>query len=195
MFIEPNLGQQPYGNRSRGWIEVITGCMFSGKTEELIRRVNRAVIAKQKVKLFKPSIDTRYHHLNVVSHNQNSIECTPLNSAKEILHLSSDTDVVGIDEVQFFDNEIVDVSNELANKGIRVIIAGLSMDSEARPFGFVPQLMSTAEFVTKLHAICAQCGGIASYSFRLSASKEKVLLGEKDLYEARCRECFNSIIS
>ena len=189
MFIEPSL--QKHDSQKTGWIEVVCGSMFSGKTEELIRRLNRAIIAQQKVEIFKPKIDTRYHTENVVSHNQNSIPCTPIDFAKDILLLSNNSDVIGIDESQFFDEEIVSVCSKLANRGVRIIVAGLDMDYKGNPFGQMPALMAIAEFVTKVHAICIKCGGIASYSYRITASEEKVLVGEKDHYEARCRKCFN----
>lgn len=188
MFIEPQLNNA--GKTQQGWIEVVCGSMFSGKTEELIRRVNRAVIAQQEVKIFKPSIDIRYHEVKVVSHNANEALSTPVEYAAQILSLAGSADVVAIDEAQFLDEELVDVCVKLANQGKRVIICGLDMDFEGKPFGIMPQLMSIAEFITKLHAICMQCGGVASFSYRLSASKEKVLLGEKDSYEARCRKCY-----
>jgi len=164
--------------------------MFSGKTEELIRRLNRAKIAKQKVEIFKPSIDKRYDENAVVSHNDNSIRSTPVNFANDILLLSGDCDVVGIDEVQFFDEQIVPVAQKLANQGKRVILAGLDMDFEGNPFGPMPKLMAIAEYVTKVNAICMKCGDLAAFSFRLSDAKEKVVLGEKESYEARCRKCF-----
>ncbi len=190
MFIEPRIdnfnAKEGYG----GWIEVVCGSMFSGKTEELIRRLNRALIAKQKVEIFKPAIDVRYAVDEVVSHNKNSIRSTPVQFANDILLLAGDSDVVGIDEAQFFDQEIVNVAKLLANNGKRVIVAGLDMDFKAEPFGPMPMLMGIAEFVTKVHAICMQCGGVASYTYRLVSSKEKVLLGEKDSYEARCRTCY-----
>lgn len=173
-----------------GWIEVICGCMFSGKTEELIRRLNRALIARQKVEIFKPKIDTRYHVEKIVSHNEREIRSTPVNFASDILLLAGDCDVVGIDEAQFFDDAIIEVSNTLANHGKRVIIAGLDMDYEGKPFGPMPQLLAVAEFVTKVHAICAQTGELASYSFRLNENSARVMLGEKDAYEARSRQSF-----
>jgi thymidine kinase len=189
MFIEPHLGGR--GPREQaGWIEVICGCMFSGKTEELIRRLNRAIIAKQKVEIFKPVTDQRYHREHIVSHNEKAIRSTPVNFASDILLLAGNSPVVGIDEAQFFDEAIVDVCNTLANNGKRVIIAGLDMDYEGKPFGPMPQLLAVAEFVTKVHAICAQTGQLASYSFRLSENDQKVLLGEKDQYEARNRTAF-----
>ena len=189
MFIEPNLGGRSSSGRA-GWIEVISGCMFSGKTEELIRRLNRALIAKQKVEIFKPTIDKRYHTEQVVSHNENSIRSTPVNFANDILLLAGDCDVVGIDEAQFFDESIVEICNTLANQGKRVIAAGLDMDYEGRPFGPMPNLLAVAEFVTKVHAICAQTGELASFSFRLSENEQQVMLGEKNEYEARSRKAF-----
>ena len=190
MFIEPKIDNFNAKEGATGWIEVVCGSMFSGKTEELIRRLNRALIAKQKIEIFKPSIDIRYAVNDVVSHNENSIRSTPVQFSNDILLLSGDCDVVGIDEAQFFDEEIVNVAIKLANSGKRVIVAGLDMDFKAEPFGPMPKLMGIAEFVTKVHAICVQCGGVASYTYRLVSSKEKVLLGEKDSYEARCRACY-----
>lgn len=189
MFIEPHLGGTRRPEQA-GWIEVICGCMFSGKTEELIRRLNRAIIAKQKVEIFKPVVDKRYHHQHIVSHNETAIRSTPVHFASDILLLAGDCQVVGIDEAQFFDDAIVDICNTLANKGKRVIIAGLDMDYEGKPFGPMPNLLAVAEFVTKVHAICAQTGQLASYSFRLSENNEQVMLGERDLYEARSRGAF-----
>jgi thymidine kinase len=174
----------------RGWIEVICGSMFSGKTEELIRRLNRARIARQRVEIFKPKIDTRYDETSVVSHNENSILSTPVDSATQILLLVNDVDVVGIDEVQFFDDEIVDVCNKLAAQGIRVIVAGLDMDFTGKPFGPVPALMATAEYVTKVHAICIRCGNLAQYSYRKTQDQKLVVLGETGSYEPLCRNCF-----
>jgi thymidine kinase len=192
MFIEPHLGRYQQGRVNRtGWIEVICGSMFSGKTEELIRRLKRAQIARQKVEIFKPAIDTRYHALDVVSHDANSIRSTPIYAPHEMILLAGNSDVVGIDETQFFDEGIVEVCVSLANTGKRVIVAGLDMDFQGKPFGCVPALMAVAEFVTKVHAICAVCGSVASFSYRLVLSKEKVLLGETESYEARCRRCFN----
>lgn len=189
MFIEPKRGR---GKDSRmGWIEVICGSMFSGKTEELIRRLNRARIARQNVEIFKPGIDTRYHEEDIVSHNQNSIRSTPVNSAAEILLYAGDCDVVGIDEAQFLDMNVVEVVNKLASAGKRIIIAGLDMDSKGNPFGPMPQLMAVAEYVTKVHAICVKCGDIAHYSYRKVESTNQVMLGEQESYEARCRTCFN----
>ncbi len=191
MFIEPlhKSKDQPV---PLGWIEVICGSMFSGKTEELIRRINRSLIAKLSVRLFKPAIDTRYHHHDIVSHNDNSIRSVPVSKAADILDHAGDCDVVGIDEAQFFDQEIVSVCNTLANKGKRVIVAGLDMDFKGEPFGYIPQLLSTAEYVTKVHAICMVCGDVASYSFRLTPADNQVMLGETSTYEARCRKCFNT---
>lgn len=164
--------------------------MFSGKTEELIRRLKRAQLAGQKVGIFKPVVDSRYHLENIVSHNNNHITSTPVHHAKEIIILANECDVVGIDEVQFFGPEIVEVVNWLANHGKRVVVSGLDMDFAAQPFGPMPQLMSVAEFVTKLHAICMKCGSEAAYSYRLVRSQETFLLGETDAYEARCRHCY-----
>jgi len=192
MFIEPNFGSKHISKKSEtGWIEVVCGSMFSGKTEELIRRLNRAKIAELKVEIFKPATDTRYHNKNVVSHDKKEIRSTPVQFANDILLLASDCDLVGIDEAQFFDHEIVDVSIKLANNGKRVIIAGLDMDYMGRPFEPMNDLMAVAEFVTKTHAICMKCGSIASYTYRFNDSDKKVFLGEKDIYEARCRRCYN----
>jgi len=189
MFIEPQLGRSNRPGKS-GWIEVICGCMFSGKTEELIRRLNRALIAKQKVEIFKPTIDTRYHDQKIVSHSEREIRSTPVNFANDIILLAGDCDVVGIDEAQFFDDAIVEVCNALANSGKRVIVAGLDMDYEGNPFGPMPNLLAVAEFVTKVHAICAATGELASFSYRLNTNDSQVLLGEKDAYEARSRQAF-----
>jgi thymidine kinase len=189
MFIEPSIGKTPQREK-KGHIEVICGSMFSGKTEELIRRLNRALIARQKVEIFKPAIDRRYHDKDVVSHNENAIRSTPVQFADDIMLLAGNCDVVGIDEVQFFDPQIVSVASQLAQSGKRVILAGLDMDFEGRPFEPMPQLMAIAEYVTKVHAICMKCGDLASFSYRLSPAKEKVMLGEKETYEARCRKCF-----
>ncbi len=175
-----------------GSIEVICGSMFSGKTEELIRRLRRAQIARLHVEIFKPKTDTRYDENSVVSHDLNSIQSTPVENAASILLLGANSEVVGIDEAQFFDNELPDVCNKLANKGIRVIIAGLDMDFQGKPFGPMPELMSIAEMVTKVHAVCVQCGGAASYSYRTVANESKILLGEKESYEPRCRACYNN---
>jgi len=189
MFLEPRLGKHDPDGRS-GWIEVICGSMFSGKTEELIRRLTRALIAKQKVEIFKPKLDTRYHEEKIVSHAAREIRSTPVDFANDILLLAGDCDVVGVDEAQFFDAAIVDVCNDLANTGKRVIVAGLDMDFEGRPFGPMPNLLAIAEFVTKVHAVCSQTGEMASYSFRLGEAGQQVMLGEKDKYEARSRKAF-----
>lgn len=184
MFLEPtNKSQQ------NGWIEVVCGSMFSGKTEELIRRLKRAKIANLEVGIFKPAMDIRYHAEMIVSHNENAIDAVPVNSSEKIISLSDSFDVVGIDEAQFFDNQIVGVCDQLANKGKRVIVAGLDMDYSGKPFGPMPELLSIANFVTKLHAVCVKCGGIASYSHRISNNTDQVVIGEKDHYEARCRSC------
>ena len=190
MFIEPSPISRK-NSEQKGQIEVICGSMFSGKTEELIRRLTRARLAKQQVEIFKPSVDTRYHDTHVVSHNETSIRSTPVSFAGDILLLSGTCDVVGIDEAQFFDEDIVRVVQLLANQGKRVILAGLDMDFEGKPFDPMPKLMAIAEYVTKVHAICMQCGDLAAFSYRLSAATEKVVLGEKDSYEARCRKCFH----
>ena len=192
MFIEPNFGSKHISNKNNpGWIEVVCGSMFSGKTEELIRRLNRAKIADLNVEIFKPITDTRYHAVNVVSHDRKEIRSTPVQFANDILLLAANCDLVGIDEAQFFDHEIVDVSIKLANNGKRVIVAGLDMDFLARPFEPMNDLMAVAEFVTKTHAICMNCGSIASYTYRLDNSEKQVVLGEKDIYQARCRRCYN----
>ncbi len=174
-----------------GWIEIICGSMFSGKTEELIRRLKRAKFANQKVEIFKPAIDIRYSNEEVVSHDANAILSTPVDSSDSILLLTGDVDVVGIDEVQFFDENIVNVCQQLANSGVRVICAGLDMDYLGKPFGPMPHLMAVAEHVTKVHAICVKCGNLAQHSHRLTASDKLVELGEKDSYEPICRHCFN----
>lgn len=178
-----------------GRIEVVCGSMFSGKTEELIRRMKRAKFAKQKVEIFKPSIDTRYSDEDVVSHDQNSIHSTPIESSGSLLLLASDIDVVGIDEAQFFDTGLVEVCNELANRGVRVIVAGLDMDFKGIPFGPIPALCAIADEVTKVHAICVRCGALAYVSHRLISNDRRVLLGEKDEYEPLCRECYQKAIS
>ncbi|HBF87004.1 MAG TPA: thymidine kinase [Bacteroidales bacterium] len=187
MFLENRLK----GEKRTGWIEVVAGSMFSGKTEELIRRLKRAKFAKQKVEIFKPAIDTRYSDEEVVSHDSNAIHSTPVPNAASILLLADDVEVVGIDEAQFFDNGLIEVCNSLANNGIRVIVAGLDMDFRGKPFGPIPGLMATAEYVTKVHAICVKCGNLAQNSHRLSASVNIVELGEKDIYEPLCRSCFH----
>ena len=185
MFLEPHFK----GQRS-GWIEVICGSMFSGKTEELIRRLKRAKIANQKVEIFKPKIDTRYDERKVVSHDENSILATPIKHSSELPTLTEGIAVVGIDEAQFFDDELVDVIQELARNGTRVIVAGLDMDFKGRPFGPIPGILAVAEYITKVHAICSHCGNLATHSYRLTQEGNTVLLGEKDLYEPRCRTCF-----
>ena len=182
-------------HRSRGgWIEVVVGSMFSGKTEELIRRLRRAEYARMTTEIFKPSIDTRYSDEDVVSHDEKSIRSTPVESAQNILILASEVDVVGIDEAQFFDPGLVNVCNELANQGARVVVAGLDMDFMGNPFGPIPALMATAEHVTKIHAICVRCGNLANHSHRKTKSKKLVVLGETNEYEPLCRTCFNKAI-
>tara|TARA_B100000768_G_scaffold127486_1_gene118089 strand:+ start:346 stop:924 length:579 start_codon:yes stop_codon:yes gene_type:complete len=186
MFLESNVQNL----QQLGWIEVICGSMFSGKTEELIRRLKRAEFAKQKTLIIKPITDVRYSENKVVSHDSNEIISNPVKSSKEILQLSKDVDVVALDEAQFFDNGIVDVCNQLANSGKRVIVAGLDMDYEGNPFGPMPNLMAIAEFVTKVHAICTKTGNLANYSHRISKSKDLVLLGERDEYEPLSRRAY-----
>ena len=178
-----------------GRIEVVCGSMFSGKTEELIRRMKRAKFAKQKVEIFKPSLDTRYSDVDVVSHDQHSIPSTPIDSSSTIALLSSDIDVVGIDEAQFLDDGVVDVCNDLANRGVRVIVAGLDMDFQGKPFGPMPALCAIADEVTKVHAICVKCGALAYVSHRLVANDKRVLLGEQMEYEPLCRECYQRIVN
>ena len=175
-----------------GSIELICGSMFSGKTEELLRRLRRAQIARLQVEIFKPKTDVRYDENAVVSHDLNSIQSTPVDSASAILILGSNTQVVGIDEAQFFDDELPEVCNKLANKGIRVIVAGLDMDFQGKPFGPMPAMMAVAESVTKVHAVCVKCGNPALYSYRLVPNEAKILLGEKETYEPRCRICFHA---
>tara|TARA_R110002050_G_scaffold149463_1_gene276094 strand:- start:146955 stop:147581 length:627 start_codon:yes stop_codon:yes gene_type:complete len=187
MFLEKLVNQ----NARRGWIEVICGSMFSGKTEELIRRLRRAQFAQLKVEIFKPSIDTRYDEEEVVSHNKNAISSTPVPASSNILLLANGIDVVGIDEVQFFDEGIIDVCNQLANQGIRVIVAGLDMDFLGKPFGPMPALLSTAEYITKVHAICVDCGDLAHHSYRFTESNDLVLVGEQENYQPLCRKCYN----
>jgi thymidine kinase len=179
----------------RGSVEVITGSMFSGKTEELIRRLRRARFAGLRTEIFKPALDTRFSEIRVVSHDNKSINSTPVESPAAILLLAGDVDVVGIDETQFFDSSIVDVCNQLADNGIRVIVAGLDMDFRGNPFGPMPALLSVAEYVTKVHAICVRCGNLAQFSFRKSAEAQVVLLGEKDIYEPLCRHCYNKALN
>ena len=176
--------------RRQGRIEVICGSMFSGKTEELIRRLRRAQFAKQKVEIFKPVLDTRYHSENVVSHNANEINSIPVASASDIWDLAKNCDVVGIDEAQFFEEDLIEVCNNLANNGVRVIVAGLDMDFLGKPFGPMPNLMATAEYVTKVHAICTRTGGLANYSFRKTESNSQFLLGEQEDYEPLSRAAY-----
>ena len=185
MFLEPN-----YRGQRSGWIEVICGSMFSGKTEELIRRLNRAKIANQKVQIFKPLKDDRYHETAVVSHNENAIESLPIAKSTDIYSNITDVNVVGVDEAQFFDSEIIEVCQKLAISGIRVVVAGLDMDFRGEPFGPIPQLLAVAEYITKVHAICPHCGSLATHSYRLTAETDTVVLGEKDKYEPRCRICY-----
>jgi len=186
MFLEPHFK----GQRS-GWIEVICGSMFSGKTEELIRRLKRANYANQQVKIFKPKTDTRYHEEQIISHDSNFILSTPVTDAKTLLHLADGFEVVGIDEAQFFDTELIDVAQDLALKGIRVIVAGLDMDYRGLPFGPMPGLLAVAEYITKVHAICTHCGNLATHSYRLVNDKETIVLGAKGEYEPRCRTCYS----
>jgi thymidine kinase len=188
MFLENTVDK----SRGQGWIEVITGSMFSGKTEELIRRLRRAMIAKQKVEIFKPRIEVRYSKQEVVSHDENAIRGVPVDSSASILPLAADVAVVGIDEAQFFDDGIVSVCNQLANQGVRVIVAGLDMDFRGIPFGPMPTLLCIAEYVTKVHAICVRCGALANHTHRLLDDDKLILLGETDVYEPLCRACFLS---
>lgn len=188
MFIETNLNS----GRKRGCIEVIAGSMFSGKTEELIRRLRRAEIARQLVEIFKPSVDVRYSVTEVVSHNETTIRSTAVENSSTILLLAGNVDVVGIDEAQFFDQGLIEVCNKLADMGVRVIAAGLDMDFRGVPFGPMPGLMACAEYVTKVHAVCMRCGHLAQYSHRLSEAEKLVLLGEKESYEPLCRECYQT---
>jgi thymidine kinase len=186
MFLENTVNQK----EQFGWIEVISGSMFSGKTEELIRRLKRAKFARQKVEIFKPVIDVRYNEDKVVSHDSNEIRSTPVPAAANIPILADDCDVVGIDEAQFFDDEIVKVCNDLANRGVRVIVAGLDMDYKGNPFGPMPALMATAEYVTKVHAVCTRTGNLANYSYRKAKSEDLVLIGETDEYEPLSRAAY-----
>jgi thymidine kinase len=186
MFLEPSFHSQ-----RRGWIEVISGSMFSGKTEELIRRLKRVRIAGQRAEIFKPNSDTRYSVDEVVSHDARAIASRPVQKAADILLVENEVDVIGIDEAQFFDTSLTQVCEELALRGHRVIIAGLDMDFRGLPFGPMPELLAVAEYVTKLHAICNHCGNLATHTFRKSTDVETVVLGEKDIYEARCRYCYN----
>lgn len=184
------FNENNYETSRRGCIEVICGSMFSGKTEELIRRLKRAKIARQRVEIFKPAIDKRYSEEDIVSHDSNAIHSTPVDNSHSILLMTSDVDVVGIDEAQFFDDGIVEVCSELANNGTRVIVAGLDMDFRRIPFGPMPALLSIADDVTKVHAICVECGHIANYSYRLVDSDHRVLLGERNEYQPLCRKCY-----
>ncbi|MGZ8557349.1 MAG: thymidine kinase [Chitinophagaceae bacterium] len=185
MFIEPNIR----GER-RGWIEVICGSMFSGKTEELIRRLKRVKIANLKVEIFKPAIDTRFDGIKIISHDTNAIQSTPIDNSQKILLMAQDADVIGIDEAQFFDNELPNVCDQLAYNGIRVIVAGLDMDFTGNPFGPMPFILAKADYITKLHAICVKCGNIANYSYRKIPNEDQVMLGALDVYEPRCRVCY-----
>jgi len=185
MFMEPSFRRQ----RS-GWIEVICGSMFSGKTEELIRRLRRAKIANQSVEIFKPTVDSRYHNKNVVSHDANMILSNVVNDSSQILRQAVEVEVLGLDEVQFFDDGIIEVCQMLALRGVRVIVSGLDMDFKGQPFGPMPGLLAVAEYITKLHAICPHCGSLATHSYRLSSESATVVIGEKDKYEPRCRICF-----
>ncbi|MEO1253837.1 MAG: thymidine kinase [Bacteroidota bacterium] len=192
MFVEPHIGK---GTLQRGgWVEVVCGSMFSGKTEELIRRLNRAMLANQHVEIYKPAVDKRYDKVKIVSHKDSSISSTPVNFANDILLRAGNCEVVGIDEAQFFDKEIVFVADTLANQGKRVIIAGLDMDFKGRPFSPMDALMSIAEYITKVHAVCMKCGNVASYSHRRTKSDQTIVLGEKDIYEALCRSCFHEAL-
>jgi thymidine kinase len=186
MFLENTL----HSHKRRGSIEVVCGSMFSGKTEELIRRLRRAKIAKLKVEIFKPAVDTRYDEIKVVSHDATEIHSTPVPSSSNIQLLANGMDVVGIDEAQFFDMGLVQVCNQLADSGIRVIVAGLDMDFKGNPFGPIPALLATAEYVTKVHAICMRCGNLANHSHRITGGSDLVQLGEMDSYEPLCRDCF-----
>jgi len=185
MFLEPHFKGQ-----RKGWIEVICGSMFSGKTEELIRRIKRARIANQKVQIFKPVIDDRFHKSKVVSHDENSLESIPLEHSRQILDIDPETNVVGVDEAQFFDLELTDHCQTLAQRGIRVVLAGLDMDFRGKPFGPMPYLLAVSEYITKVHAICQHCGNLATHSYRLTNHSGTVVLGETGTYEARCRTCF-----
>lgn len=187
MFLEPHFKGQ-----RNGWIEVICGSMFSGKTEELIRRLRRAKFANQRVEVFKPRIDTRYHETEVVSHDASAILATPIENSAKLLELTEGggINVVGIDEAQFFDMELTQVCEKLALRGIRVIVAGLDMDYRGVPFGPMPHLLAVGEYITKVHAICAHCGNLATHSYRKIVNTERVMLGEKDTYEPRCRACY-----
>jgi thymidine kinase len=185
MFLEPHFK----GQRA-GWIEVICGSMFSGKTEELIRRLKRAKIARQRVEIFKPKIDTRYDEQKIVSHDANHILSTPVAHSRDLLGLTENVEVIGIDEAQFFDLELTEVCQSLAMQGVRVIVAGLDMDYRGVPFGPIPNLLAVAEYITKVHAICPHCGNLATHSYRLAEQSGTILLGEKESYEPRCRACY-----
>ncbi|HKI89936.1 MAG TPA: thymidine kinase, partial [Draconibacterium sp.] len=185
-FIERDVNH----HKKAGVIEVVVGSMFSGKTEELIRRLKRAKIARQKVEIYKPAVDVRYSESDVVSHDENAIRSTPVENSANILLLLGDADVIGVDEAQFFDMGLIEVATKLANMGVRVIVAGLDMDFKGMPFGPIPGLMAVADHVTKVHAICVRCGNIAQFSHRLSEKEQVVLLGEKDIYEPLCRSCY-----
>ncbi|MGI8894008.1 MAG: thymidine kinase [Bacteroidia bacterium] len=189
MFLEFNKDSRV----KKGWIEVICGSMFSGKTEELLRRLRRAKIARQQVEIFKPETDNRYDEVQVVSHDQNKISSTPVPLSSNILLLANNVDVVGIDEAQFFDNELPTVCKELADSGVRVIIAGLDMDYTGKPFGPMPALLAMAEYITKVHAICIDCGDLAHISHRIVDNKLQVMVGEMESYVPLCRTCFNKI--
>lgn len=191
MFLENTINSK----NTAGWIEVITGSMFSGKTEELIRRLKRVGISGQKMLIFKPDVDTRYHKVAVVSHDENQIRSIPVTRATELFSKIKSESVVGIDEAQFFGDELVEVCSTLANQGIRVIVAGLDMDFQGKPFGSMPALMAIAEYITKVHAICVKCGNLANNSHRLHTDKTQVLLGETEKYEALCRSCFNNSLA
>lgn len=190
-FAKHKFSKMLEDSKKTGCIEVICGSMFSGKTEELIRRLRRAQFANQKIAIFKPGIDTRYSDMEVVSHDAHKIESRPIKDAAQMLEVEKDVQVVGIDEAQFFGSNLVDVCQELANRGIRVIAAGLDTDYLGKPFGPIPALLAVAEDVQKVHAICVKCGALANHSHRLSQSKKLVVLGEKDIYEPLCRECYN----
>lgn len=190
MFLEITANRE----KRKGWIEVITGSMFSGKTEELLRRMRCAQFAKQKVEIFKPAVDTRYSDDKVVSHDANAIQSAVIDNAQQMLILASDVDVVGIDEAQFFTDEIIETCEQLAESGVRVIVAGLDMDYKGKPFGPMPQLLARAEYVTKVHAICVRCGSLAQFSHRTSAEEDTIILGETDRYEPLCRKCYREAI-
>lgn len=185
MFIEPHIKGE-----SSGWIEVVCGSMFSGKTEELIRRLKRAKIANLKVEIYKPGVDVRYDAIKIISHDENYIQSTPVDNSQKILLLAQDVNVIGIDEAQFFDDGLPDVCELLARRGIRVIVAGLDMDYLGKPFGQMPFLLAKADYITKLHAICMKCGNIANYSYRKIPNEDRIMLGETDVYEPRCRKCY-----